>query len=538
MRQTSNTYKAIRNNGNYHYNVKVICNDTEVTYGMDKLKSVHIKPLLFAINGPSIGNACSAECDIVFMETSSNWPRMAEFEVQIQIASIDNLVTSEWISMGTYITDERAKTITGDLQIIGYDKMLETEQSWTDKITVPSEWPITAKAWCDLVEDAGLVTFDSRNVIDDTAPFIGLDTTSTIREKLKDIAAAHGGNFVMTADGELRLVPLTNSIINDDRAIAGIAIAGIAIVGKTTSSDPNYQDIGSEMRSFTHNTSLNAVTGVELSTPFGVKATAGTDSGYVLKGYCNFSNTDGLGALCLSKVNGYIYRAFDAEKAYLDPACEPGDLLIYNGVAYQMMSISWNICHMPTATIAAPYEEEINHEYTYRDEQAKTIQIIEKETNEKLLDYPTLDEASSLIAQSASNILLEVSESYYTKSDIDDIQATNTSNFTLTAQQIQAMLTQINTLNDDVDEISYYIRYEVISGIGTVVVGQTNSLAELHITNTQISLMCNGEVISYWNQNKQYTPKQLEIPIGGSLRIGNLLVQPRSSGNVSVMWLG
>jgi hypothetical protein len=193
---------------------------------------------------------------------------------------------------------------------------------------------------------------------------------------------------------------------------------------------------------------------------------------------------------------------------------------------------------MPTADIMAPYEEEIDHEYTYEDEQAKTIRIVEEETNEKLHNYPTLEEASSLIQQSANQILFDVSETYYSKTDVDEIQATNISNFTLTSQQIQAALTQISELNGDVEEINYYIRYKVISGVGTVVVGQTNSLAELHITNTQISLMYNGEVISYWNQNKQYTPKQLEIPNGGSLRIGNLLVQPRSSGNVSVMWLG
>lgn len=493
--------------------------------------------MLFIINGPSIGNTCSTECDITIMETSLNWPRMAEFEVKIQIASINDEQVSEWISMGTFVTDERSKTVSGDLQIIAYDKMLETEQSWTDKITFPSQWPVTAKTWCDLVEAANLVEFDTRNVIDDTVAFIGLDTTSTIRDKLKDIAAAHGGNFVVTADGKLRLIPFTNSVIYNDSAIAGVAIAGIAIVGKTSGST-NYQDIGAEMRSFSHSTSLSAVTGIELSTPFGIKTNAGTDSGYVLKGKCNFSDSDGLGELCLSKVNGYIYRAFEAEKAYLDPVCEPGDLLIYNDVAYQMMSIMWNINHMPTANVSAPYEEEINHEYTLLSEQAKTLQIIEEETNKKLLDYPTIQEASSLIAQSANEILFEVSESYYTKTDVDDIQETNTSNFTLTSQQIQAMLTQINTLNDDVSEINYYIRYEIISGVGTVVVGQTNSFAELHITNTQISLMYNGEVISYWNQNKQYTPKQLEIPNGGSLRIGNLLVQPRSSGNVSVMWLG
>ena len=70
MRETSALYKSIRCTSGYHYNVNVICNETEEVYGMDKLKSVHIKPMLFAENGPSIGNACSTECDIILREQS------------------------------------------------------------------------------------------------------------------------------------------------------------------------------------------------------------------------------------------------------------------------------------------------------------------------------------------------------------------------------------------------------------------------------------------------------------------------------------
>ena len=235
-------------------------------------------------------------------------------------------------------------------------------------------------------------------------------------------------------------------------------------------------------------------------------------------------------------MNGYVYRPFSATKATLDPAADPGDIVYIDSVPYQMMNIEWNICTWPTASIYAQIEREIDHEFTFYDESAKFYRKTVEETNEKIGE--TVDEVSSMIDQVASQITLNVSETYYTKTEVDDIQATNTSNFAITAQEIQAALSQITALNGEIEEINYYIRYQVIDGVGTVIVGQTNSLAELHITNNQISLMYNGELISYWNQNKQYTPKQLEIPLGGSLKIGNLLVQPRSSGNVSVMWTG
>lgn len=376
MRETSALYKALRNQPGYHYEVNVVCNNTATVYGMSDLRSVHIKPMLFVENGPSIGNACSAECDIVLRESSENWPRMAEYEVKVRVKSEDNSQYSEWLTLGTYFTDERSYTVSGDLSITGFDGMLRMETSWTDKITPPASWPITAKAWCDLIENDGLAEFDTRSDINNSVAFVGLDTTSTVRDKLKDIAAAHGGNFVMTPEGKLRLIPFTNTIIYDTGAIAGIAVAGIAIVGTTgdSSVNPNYSFLGMNCRSFSKSTPLNAVTGTELQTEAGTKTTAGTDTGYVLKGNCNFASTNGVAALCLSRSSGYVYRGFESDTAYLDPASEPGDLVLFEDVAYQIMSLEWNINHRPTANISAPYEEEIDHEYEYLSESAKYYQ--------------------------------------------------------------------------------------------------------------------------------------------------------------------
>ena len=321
MINTSALYKSIRETPGYHYNVNVICDDTEEIYGMDRLMSVRIMPMLFAENGPSIGNACSAECYITLIEQSENWPRMAKFTVKVQVMSEDNTQASEWLTLGTFITDERFHTVDGNLSISGFDAMLTMEIGWVDAITAPSSWPITANEWCNLIEAAGLAEFDDRNSINSRIAFIGLDTTSTIRDKLKDIASAHGGNWVMTGEGKLRLVPFTNTIVEGNSAIAGIAIAGVAVVGVT---DPtggwNYQDVGMEMRTFSYSTPLDAVTGVDLETESGLVSYAGTNSGYVVRGVCNFSNTDSVADLCLQNLSGYIYRGFSAETVFLDPA--------------------------------------------------------------------------------------------------------------------------------------------------------------------------------------------------------------------------
>lgn len=663
MRETSNTYKTLRTQTGAFYDVEVIRGNT--TYTVDDLITISINPKLFDGNGPSIGNAASALCYVTLIESSDNWPRMAEFTIRVRLSSEDGLTKSEWLSLGTFYTDGRTETKDGFLQITAYDSMLMTEQYWTDAINpedLPSTWPITSKAWIDLVEDVGIYTsgnllsyfadfptsggyplvsltwnldktqatvtcnteanyfnyigiydpldwempsvleydtqykirystsdpnvklhitvngeatdytgdafltvpeggdfsiqlrieknctvnatislsmprkieIDSRSVIDDTVPLIGLNTASTIRDVLRTIAAAHGGNWIVTPDCKLRLVPFVNGSSSDNPAIAGIAIAGIAAVGDTGGeirpSGVGTTNLGFDAQRLETSPALLPITGVHLTTEVGTPSDAGTNSGYVLNGTCNFSSSVGVAALCLSKVSGYIYNPFRADVATLDPAAEPGDIVVINTNYYQMMDIDWNICSWPTATLAAGFEEEVDHEYVFVDESAKTLRKVDA----KLLDYPTNAVMESAIRQSAEAIELSVSESYYDRDAIDGIQQGNEAQFTLTSQQIQAMLSQISTVEGEVQSINYYVRYEVIEGIGTVIVGQTDSLAELHITNGQIAMVYNGEVVSYWNQNQQYTPKKLEIPVGGSLKLGNVQWQPRTSGNLSI----
>lgn len=508
MRTTSALYKQLRSLPGSHYQVKVVRGNT--TYGMDKLKSVLVSNDLFMDSGLSIGNTCSSHCELKLIETSENWPRMAQFEIQVQLLSEDETQASEWLSMGQFFTDER-RYESGTLSISAYDAMLKADTSWTDKITAPSSWPITAKSWCDRIQSAGLFQFDSRSIIDNTVSFIGLNTDSTIRDKLKDIAAAHGANWLVTPEGKLRLVPFSNEVITDS-AIAGIAVAGIAIAsldnniipypyywsdsityqgvtitvnqdgsitldgtatgtgwptaiiwktmgmnldvgsyllvrGNTeeapvhvelyapgatayfahTTGEPtsfvlgegidnvivylkiaqsgytfdnytiypriiqsvsNYFNVGKNMRYFNRSTPLTAVTGISLETDSGIEEFFGNETGYVVSGVCNFTNNTPAG-LCYGALNGYVYRPFNAGTVRLDPAAELGDLIGFENTLYQIMSCHWNLNNMPTADLSAPFEEEIDHEYEYESDEARTYQKVVRDSSvNNLLPYP------------------------------------------------------------------------------------------------------------------------------------------------------
>ena len=655
MRETSALYKRLRTTVGSHYEERILRGPA--TYGMRAIKSLRIHPtLLKDEKGPAIGCTASAICMLTIDEISDNWPRMASFTVQARLCSADNTEQSEWLNLGTYWTDQRKKTTGGDLYVTAYDGMLRLKQSWTDKIPeteFPAEWPITAAKAGQLLQDATGILLDERCKLDDTVAFVGLDTLSTAKDVWADIAAAHGCNAMMTPEGKISLVPLTNAA--GGAAIAGIAIAGVAIVG--TSADSEVIDLGLSMQKLNTTPALLAVSGVELTDDAGRIAAAGTSDGYVLKGHCSFSNS-AAALLCLDRVSGYTYRPFEIIDVDLDPAVEPGDLIIADETTYQVMCIDWYIGEWITADLSAPAEYEIDHEYSVMPESALTLRrameadakldtqlrsYIQQTATEILqgvaaqyvsddtlagvvtqlqaeidgaietftgsavptldtypaVNWTTVEERAKHIgdlyvvnssggdyvgfyyrfelngstygwtllkdteitkaladaedanrkataAQQTATTLQQtladeysptatINELFTTKEESLDARAALQSEIALSESSMTLAMSELRTdVNGQFSAMAYYIRYEN----GVVILGRTDSPTSIRVSNTQIGIYYGGEAISYWNADKQLAPKQLEIPVGGSLRLGDVLWQPRSSGNLSMMWVG
>jgi len=182
MRQVSNLYNHLRTQTGFYYEVKVVRGG--YTYGMNQLKSITICPSMFEGNGPQIGGVYSSQCKVKIVEQSINWPRGAAFEVFIRIT--DGIQFDDWMSMGEYYTDERHSDKYGNLDIIAFDEMLLLERPWTDKVEIPPEWPVTAQSACSMLSEALGIQFDSRTVLDNTVPFIGLNTTATGMSRRKE----------------------------------------------------------------------------------------------------------------------------------------------------------------------------------------------------------------------------------------------------------------------------------------------------------------------------------------------------------------
>lgn len=177
----------------YEYQVEI----GEIMYGMDSIKSANIKQPLFEYFGA--GNAMPAEFHITFIPKEEP-PRMAKI-----VPFCREEGEKDWHKLGIFFVDVRSE----DRQwknLIAYDSMLKTEQTYLISEDV-GEWPRGMKALVADIASRIDVEVDSRTVINESY-VVEYPNDYTMREILCHIAAAHAGNWIITADGKLLLVPL------------------------------------------------------------------------------------------------------------------------------------------------------------------------------------------------------------------------------------------------------------------------------------------------------------------------------------------
>ena len=420
MRSVSNLYKTLRAQDGSTHEVQVVCGSA--VYGMDKLLSCTIKHALFSKDPPNIGGTVSAQCEVAMLESADNWPRMAQFEARVRLVSADKSQQSEWLTLGTFYTDERSER-SGVLSIVGLDAMMKLETGWIGLIPeeqLPASWPITARAAASLISTYGGVQIASASLsaLDNTVAFIGLDETLTARDVIASIGSAMGGNWRIAPDGYLTFEPLAyTGITPGSAAIAGIAIAGITIVGDATPNTPGGDETSdyiylseSQFASLTVGKPMPQIQGVKLKTQSGTEAAAGTE--YYLSALCDFSDS-GAAALALSKVRGYIYKPFTVRNCKLDPAAEIGDVAYIGKENYQIISAEWTLGAHIFCNISAPTVNEVDHEYAVQSETTKALRKAQEEIAK------TDEELRSIIVQTADGITASVSATYQTKTDAE-----------------------------------------------------------------------------------------------------------------------
>lgn len=356
------------------------------------------------------------------------FPRMAENNVFIRAAN-DNQV-SEWIPAGTYYIDTRKQTETADgivsIQIVAYDAMMMFEQDYPD---TTHAWPYKDTLVVAEMAAAVGIQVDSRCATYLNKEYmIDLPVSYTMRETLEHIAAAYCGNFIITAENKLLFVPI-------------YGLGGTAIdIGET----PQRLNIGNE---------LSAYSGVVIhagqdSDGNEVEYSAGDSTGYVLD-IDNPIGTQAMADNILADLQAHnaFYQPFEADRSVIDPTAEIGDSVIVNGTESVIVSLNTNHSHLMASDVSAPYDEEVDHEFTFvpkeqrefKRESAYARARITVNENAITLESRTArrneGELSSRITVNAVDITLETNRATAAEGDLS-------SRITVNANAISAEVTR------------------------------------------------------------------------------------------------
>lgn len=420
MQQRSETWASLAVRG--RFKVDTIAVIGGVSYSA--ISAPVIARALFT-EAPSVGH-CAAASMLVSILTGDVIPAAAAVEIRARL--YDDARVSEWRTFGTFYIDRREEN-NGLVTLQCYDAMLKATQPYVDPSNPDDRigWPKSMAACVTECAARIGVELDSRTVIKTGAPYqVAYPTNYTMQQVLEYIAACHGGNWIITPENKLRLVPLvpppeeTFDIIdyeyrkimtNDgyklvwqhyetDEALINTAGGDLlnvpVVIGKITTA-----------KSIT----INRIT-IARDEELGYTAADENSTGVELR---IESNPYASQAICddlYAALHGLEYRPFTITQACYDPCAELGDWILVGDkvrsvICTQRVTLGVDF----RADVSAPGQDETGSEYPY----LTAIQQLQQ-TDERLQKYmeAAKTEINSKIEQTHTSILLEVAGTYAT----------------------------------------------------------------------------------------------------------------------------
>lgn len=345
---------------------------------------------------PGIGGCVSRQLDIM-VRPKGDIPRMAEIKMETRLVLRDpltgaNTQESEWLPKGTFYIDTRKKDkVTGLLIIHAYDAMLKAEEVYITADDQETSWPRESAAVVEEIAGRLGLELDARTVLN-TSYMMDWPIDYTMRELLSFVAVANCGNWIVSDSGTLYLVPFCNA-------------------------DADVADVGMNAKKLDTSPIFPAYSGVTLLLDEENAYYGGDDSGRMLEGTCPFGTKE-MAVAMSDSIQGFVYQPYEALGAILDPAAELGDTVSIGGITGVLASITTTFTALMPSDIAAPADEEVEHEYPYTSPETREInrklattrsQITKTAEEIKLLVEAT-DGRVSEIQQTVDGITMEVSQ--------------------------------------------------------------------------------------------------------------------------------
>ena len=220
MQTTSALYNEIIAQTDHWFETRLTING--VNYGETQLFSVEATYRVFGDEQPVVGGCLAAELEVKMLAPSSEIPRMAQVKPYVRVTN--GTQTSEWIPQGVFYIDTRETTHNDNgldiLTLHCYDAMLKSEADYpSTSISYPAKdyRIVQIIAYAMGLQSSSAAT--NHNGIDARTKAlmnngsgiynITLPVGYSMREVLANIAAMYAGNWILTYEGKLRLVTLT-----------------------------------------------------------------------------------------------------------------------------------------------------------------------------------------------------------------------------------------------------------------------------------------------------------------------------------------
>lgn len=148
-----------------------------------------------------IGNAATAKLTLKLYADSV--PRAATIRRYVRLKNGSQ--ATEWLPKGVFFTNRRSEE-DGQWTVEAFDAMRKAERVWTPDQSLT--FPMTAPNAVAEIARIMQVQVDPRTKLDPSYTIDYPANDYTLRDELRFIAAAHAGNWVVTGEGKLLLVPL------------------------------------------------------------------------------------------------------------------------------------------------------------------------------------------------------------------------------------------------------------------------------------------------------------------------------------------
>ena len=429
MRKRSDRWVKLAARGRFTFDAKARINNKDYL----KISAPIIDRSLMA--APlSVGNCISATLNLSILTDD---PINAKSPVVIWGRIFNEKTASEWMEFGTFYIDQRDTSFEGLVTVDCYDAMLKTNQDYLDGTDTSGNWPKSMKSVVEEVAYRIGVGIDERTVIR-TGPdyVVPYPSGKTMAQVLGYIGACHGGNWIITEENLLRLVPLTTApdetfhVIDEDyekiktadghlliykeqqvfNAVlpAPVGEQPASVIPRTYYITDEYGNrvVTPEGYFLVWDTEENAahaiypeglinipvvcgqitkgsaltISRVTMTGDDGETYTAGDDTGATLTIEGNPYATQGICNDLYTAYHGLVYFPYTATKALYDPATELGDQVKIGDMVHSVMfGAKLTLDHNFRADIQAPNSEELSAEYPYLSE-IKSL----KQTTEEL----------------------------------------------------------------------------------------------------------------------------------------------------------